>query len=326
MITNYNCLELIRQNKVTHQVISVLYNSCYKISLKTITKKYSAGNHIFINNETTIENIAADAIAPLFSCSGTDNIIGIKKSLEQWEKQIDNEAGADFFIHKIVWSRVAQHITKLLKETDPVFRKIHASLKHFIDKNGYNRIHYFGVVYITKPDCRTIVGCVVPNEEIENLHADYFKGKYDYVLESIFRYIENDTGYFPAVPLNALVRKIKLINNNDFFDPASTYTLPHYGESMDIDKILESSLNKIFMKMGEYYSKSQKIEDIVLEKYKLVLKDTAEDIKNGINSRGLYDYLKFHMPKLTRDDFYAKHHSQLNYLVSLFKKYIIEHF
>jgi hypothetical protein len=89
--------------------------------LKTITKKYSAGNHIFINNETTIENIAADAIAPLFSCNGTDNIIGIKKSLEQWEKPIENEAGADFFIHKVVWSRIAQHITKLLKETDPVF-------------------------------------------------------------------------------------------------------------------------------------------------------------------------------------------------------------
>ncbi len=324
MITTLACLELLKQNKISHQVIGFLYNSCYKISLKTITKKYSTGNHIFINNETTIENIAADAIAPLFSCTGADNIIGIKRSLDQWEKTIANEAHAEFFIHKIVWSRVAQHVTKLLKETDPIFKKIHSSLKHFIDKNDYNRLYYFGVVYITETQNKSILGSVVPNMEIENLPGDYFKGGFDTVLESIFRYIENDTGYFPALPMNALVRRLKMISSNDLYNPLAGLVIPHYGESMDVDQNIDLSLRQIYSKMNNYYAKSEKIEESILETYRLVLKDVANDLKNGINGRSLYDYLKFRMENLSRDDFYDTHHSQLNYLINLFKKAIIE--
>ncbi len=324
MPTTLDCLELLKQNKVSHQVIGSLYSLCYKISLKTITKKYSTGNHIFINNETTIENIAADAIAPLFSSTGTEKIIGIKRSLDQWEKPITNEANADFFIHKIVWSRVAQHITKLLKETDPVFKKIHSSLKHFVDKNDYNRIHYFGVVYITEFNNKSILGCVVPSGEIESLPGDYFKGGFDTVLESIFRYIENDTGYFPALPMNALVRRLKAINNNDLYNPLAGLVIPHYGESMDIDQNIDISLKQIYGKMNNYYAKSEKIDESILETYRLVLIDVANDFKNGINGRSLYDYLKFRMKDLSRDEFYNEHHSQLNYLINLFKKAIID--
>jgi len=322
MPTTFECLNLIKQKKVSHQTISLLYNSCYKIALITISKKYSTGNHIFINNETTLESIAADAIAPLFISTNKDNFIGLQKSLTLWESPITNEAHADFFLHKIVWNRVSQHITHILKETDPIFRKIHSSLKHIIEKKNYNRISYFGVIYITKNNYTAIAGNIISNEEIENLHCDYFKGKLGNVLESIFEYLEYETTYCPAIPLNAVVRKLKLLSGHEIHNSPVIFTLPNFEENIDIYELMTECLEYVYDKLDKSYSTNSKIDNITLNAYKLLLKEVSEDMKNGGIGRGLYDSLNQYLPELTKEEFYKFHHSQINYLINLLKKAI----
>jgi len=324
MYTKLEYIESLRQNNTSHWIITALYNMCYKIAMATLAQKYFRQSYIFSNSNNSFESIASDAIAPLFISSKPNEPIGIQRSVLQWDSPITNEAQADFFIHKIVWNRVAQHITKLLKETDPIFKKIHSSLKRFIDKNDYNRIPYLGIMFITESHNKKILNRIISNEEIENLPCNLFFGKYDDVLKNIFNYIENETNFFPAIPLNALIRKLKSLNGNEHFTPLLNISAPSFEEVFDIDCIIEESLTQVYDTIEKSYSKSSKIDENISKAYKSALRDMAEDMKYGKTSKSLFEYLRFYLSNLTSHEFYSTYHSHLNHLKMQLKKTVID--
>jgi hypothetical protein len=324
MFTKLECIESLRQNNTSHLLITSLYNTCYKIAMATLAQRYSRQSCIFLNSDNSYESVASDAITPLFISNKPNEPIGIQRSVLQWDGSITNEAQADFFIHKIVWNRVAQHITKLLKETDPFFKKIHSSLKRFIDKNNYNRIPYLGIMFITESHNKKILNRIISNEEIENLPCNLFFGKYDDVFKKLFNYIENDTDYFPAIPLNALIRKLKSLNRKEYFNPLLNIPTPSFEEGFDIDCIIEDSLTQVYDTIEKFYSKSSKIDENISKAYKSALRDMAEDMKCGKTNKSLFDYLRFYMSSLTNNEFYNTYHSQLNYLKIQLKKAVTD--
>lgn len=324
MLTKFECIELLRKSNSSRRVITSLYNMCYKIAIATLAQKYSKQSCIFLNNDNSFESVASDAIAPLFLQNKPTDPLAIQRSILQWDNPITNEAQADFFIHKIVWNRVAQHITKLLKETDPLFKKIHSSVKYFIDRNNYNRISYLGIMFITESHNKKILNRIISNEEIENLPCDLFLGKYDDVFKNLFNYIENETNFFPAIPLNALIRKLKSINGIEYFIPLLNIPAPSFEEIFDIDCIIEDSLTQVYDTIERFYSKSSRIDGNISKAYKSALRDMAEDMKYGKTSKSLFEYLRFYVGNLTSDEFYSTYHSQLNYLKIQLKKTVID--
>jgi len=253
-------INLLKQNDVSHRTIGYLYNRCLRIAITTLAKRYSVTNHTFLNVDTSIESIASDALISLFICSKPGEPINLLKSITNWEKPLENEEDAEFLVHKIVWKRIAQHVTVLLKEADPFFKKIHSSLKHYIEKNDYNRITYFGIIYITEAQNKKIVGKVISSDEMEKLPDELFYCKHEEIFSNAFRYIENNTDFFPAVPLNALIRKLKYIKWNEHIVPVELSSLPYFEEKMDINTIVANSLNQIYRNLDESYSKSIKID------------------------------------------------------------------
>ena len=325
MLTILESLDLIRENLVTPQTISFLYNNCYKIAYTFVSKKYGSTAHSFFTGETTLESISSDAITPLFVSNRPNGQISLYKSLTQWSGPITNEAEAEFFLIKIVTNRVSQFVTKLLKDSDSVFGKIHDSLKHFAVKNNYNRIYFFGVLYITPKNKKEIFGPVIPNDIFENLPTHLFSEKYNRILEILFHYIEEETDFFPAIPLNALVRKIKLLIGNEFLSPWSETVFPNYDEEMDIEKLVEYCLNSISNGVIGKYSYKQRLNDEMRETYRLVLRDISIDLRNGGINRGIFEYFNNYFSEITRTQFYERHYSYLNYLINLLKKSIAQH-
>ena len=320
----FEYITLLKQNDTSNRTIGYIYNKCLRIAITTVAKKYPDTCRKLYNIDSTFEGIASDAIIPLFTSNNPGEPIGLLKSLQLWEKPIEKDEDADFFIHKVVWNRVAQHITRMLKESDPFFKKIHSSLKHYIDKNNYNKLSYFGIVFITETHNKAIVGQVISNEETENLPDTLFYCKYDKILENVFMFIEKETDYFSAIPLNALIRRLKSIKWNEHMDLNGVTAQPHFEDKMDINSIVASSLKHIYKNLDQSYSKGLRIDEKLLNAYKSTLKDIAEDLKNGGISRGLYEYLNFYMNDLSKDEFYKGYHSQLNYLIMQLKKTIAE--
>jgi|GEM_PF-2770661 hypothetical protein len=324
MPTVLESLDLIKKNLITPQTISFLYGNCYKIAYAAVSKKYGQTSHSFFTGDTAIENIATDAIAPLFLSAKPNEPISLYKSLIQWSTPINTEAEAEFFLIKIVTNRVAQHITKLLKDTDPVFKKIHGSLKHFADKNGYNRIYFLGVLYITLPADKEIFGPLIPSEILESLPINLFSAKLDKVLENLFHYIDKETDYFPAIPINAIVRKIKLLIGNEFLSPWVEATYPNYEEQIDIEKLIDRCLSKVYKGINELYSYKVRLNDEMLDAYRSVLRDISIDLQNGGINRGIFDYFNNYFADITKDQFYERHYSHLNYLILQLKKGIAD--
>lgn len=317
-------IDSLRQNDRCHQTIKYLYEYCFRIALKSITKKYGSERHIFSSSELTFESLATDALAPLFTRSSDDEPIGLLRSLLLWESPVETDENADFFLHKVVWNRIAQHITRMLKETDPLFKKIHSSLKYYIDKNEFNKLTYFGTVYITEKNITTITSNVIHGETFENLPDYLFFYKYEEMLSNLITHLEVETDFFPAIPLNALVRKLKFINRSDFESSTCTSSYDYIQDKLEIETIIENAYLKTCENLDRPNKKNSKLDKNVIIAFKSVLKDVTHDMKNGGMSRGLFEYFSFYMKDLTKEEFYANYHPQLNYLISLFKKSIAD--
>ena len=324
MSTTLEHLQALSANDTSQKEISFFYKKCLKIAVITISKRYYNERMVYSGTGLTYENIAADALAPLFVKSKSEEPIGLIKSYNQWEKPIIEESHAEFFVHKVVWNRVAQFMTRVLKESDPFFEKIHSSLKYFAQKNDYNKIVYFGITFITEPGIEIISGKVIDSVQFESFPNSLFVKKFDMVLQEVMDYIKLETDCFPAIPLNMLVKKIKGIQNKSFVNSSTLSQAYHFEEEMDIDKIVEDSLQKVYSYLERAKLKNPNIDNEVEIALKSALKDISEDIKNDGVGWGLFDYLKVYLKDLEKDDFYKNFHSIMNYLNNQLKSHIAE--
>jgi len=99
-------------------------------------------NHFIIPDQaSSIMDIAIDAVTPLFLKNNRTGLLGLQTSLLNWNTTLETEEQAQFFLHKVVWNRIEQHLSGLLKEADPVFARILKTLYYHINENEIGRAH-----------------------------------------------------------------------------------------------------------------------------------------------------------------------------------------
>lgn len=312
----------LKKDDRCHQTIKFLYDYCFRIAIKSVTRKYGSDRHIFTCGDLTLDSIATDALTPLFIRSSDKDPIGLRRSLHLWENPIENENHADFFLHKVVWNRINQHITKILKENDPFFKKIHSSLRYYIDKNELNKISYFATIFVTDKNVKEINGNVISSEAFESLPEHLFLSKYEDILTNLLSYLEIETDFFPAIPLNALVRKIKFINRIEFESSTALETSDYIVDKLEIEAIIDKAYSIVCENLDRPNKKNSKLSPKIIHAFKSSLKNISNDMKDGGTSRGLYEYFSDHIDNPSKKEFYEKYHPQLNYLVSILKKCI----
>lgn len=148
-------------------------------------------------------------------------------------------------MNKVVANRVDQHISHLLKEQDPFFAKIFDSVNYLIRKGGYKKISCFGRRCIVHQECAEINSKVIDQESFENLPFTLFLN-IKTLLPDILKYLEMETDFFPAIPINALVTRIRSLNASDFL---VIDTINDSSSNIDADEIVKigykSALNKL---------------------------------------------------------------------------------
>lgn len=294
-----------------------LINYALQTALQFLNYKYHSDRAKFTNLGYSFTDIAIDAIAPLFTNNKT-NETGIIKSLKDWKKTIDTEAAAHYFLNKVVVNRVEQELIKIYKEADPFFAKIHDSISFVIEKSGYCKQTHFGTVYL-QPSIFESCKKLIPIEEFENLPAGLFVGKLNKVIENLFTYLSGEGDYRQAIPLNWLIKRIKQVNCSDA-DLGNSYIIDNNEESIDIQAIVSNSLNVTFNKLSGSYG--HKLSEPEIEAFKKALMQISIDLANGGISSELYYYLHSQIPGISKDHFYDKYHSILDYLLRTLKKEI----
>lgn len=319
-MSNFSLLEILRNPNPSRGELKKLVEICIKISIKYLHFVHKKLHRLLSSDEMKLDDIAIDAISSLFVPDQQSNTIVLIHSASKWESKIKTEDDALYFINKVVSKRTEQHISYLLKESDPIFSRILDTIKYRIKKQGYHKVHHLGMSYIVELEEHFEEKQWISVEEFRRLPSSVFSD-HRTLFEDLFDYLRNETNYYPAIPLNALVMKLKDLRVSLFIHRDIEDSLE---ESMDINFILNSAYTETSNKIDSAYRSKGKLSEKDVEAMKLALKDILNDLRDGGINPGLFNYLKTYKQNLEQDDYQNRYHNILEYLVKVMRNKIAE--
>jgi hypothetical protein len=295
--------------------LNIFIERLFKIGESYLNHRYSRIKNLVNSSHDTLEEIAIEAIAPLFQNANYNNHFNIVDDIRNWNPPINSENESLFFLNKIISNRMEQHISLMLRESDPFFSKILDSVNYLIRTGGYKKVSYLGKVHITEPDNTNINWIVITDEEFHKIPT-YLFCESKTLLKSLFYFIKAETQYFPAIPLNELIFKLKHINLSDYYSSDSVNDI---SDRIEISEILNSALSFTEDKLKSSYLENGKLTTEEYESLKRALKTLAADLSDGGINPSLYKYLAPYISELTKEEYQRKYHNILEYLVKQLK-------
>jgi hypothetical protein len=300
--------------------INQLVEICQKIASTYLHYNYKKVFRFLQNEDLSLEEFALDAIAPLFTKENGAQEISLKQSFLKWDPPIYSEEDALYFLNKVVSHRVEQHIFLILGEEDPVFSKILHSVNYLIKTQGYKKIHSFGKTFIVESNYNEDRIGYIDRLEFEQLPSALFNNR-KLLLEKIINFIESETNFSPAIPLNDLIYRLKHISISEFI---TTEASEESRKQFEIDELINYAMTRSIEKLNASYYQKGKLNISETESMRKALKDLCEDLKNGGINPGLYNYLLPHMDSLTKEAYQQNYHNILEYLFKITKSIIAE--
>lgn len=311
-------LEKLKKNDLNKADLNLLIEVCTRISYIYLKKKYTLSLYK-LPPGSDLQEIAVDAIVTLFT-KNNEQILGLKAALLKWNLPVLCEAQAQFFIHKVVFSRVEQHLCLFMKESDPFFGKILKTLNYYIKYQNFRRQHYFGTVYIVA-DETVISGRVISPEDFFSLNDSLFFEEKKKLISHLLEYLRKETDYYPAIPLLALTRKLKHIRIDEYI---KTTEHENTEQELFVKQITQNALELCLKKLEDSYLKKGKINLTEYNWFREALQEITLDLCNGGVNNSLYDYLKRYCVNLDKTVFYKNYHQILDYMLRYLKNKIAD--
>lgn len=319
----FDILNRLKDADPVRTELNFIIKKSYTISISFLKAKFSSKLSSLSLDGNGLEDLAMDAIVPLF-VKNKEGVLGISWALQKWNDPILNDVDADYFLSRIIWRRVDQSVTKLLKERDPIFAKILKTLNFCISTNEYRKERYFGTVFVIKASTtsKLIDAPVINEENFYMIPNNFFGDKQTNLFEKIFTFLEEQTEYFPAIPLNLLVQSVKNYHSGNT-EINSQYDFS-MSDQLFLNNIVEDALGGIKEKLDVYYVSKNKMSPSEAEMIYASFTDISEDLLAGGMYGSLFSYLKHQNPNLTKEIFYSKYNNRVSYLLSLLKKDLAE--
>lgn len=304
----------------TQEEINYLIKVCINLSLALLRKRLDRETKLLALNSISLHDFAVDVTAPLF-IKDKSGVLPIKKAALNWDRKLEDEPAIISFLMAILSKRIEQSTAKLLKETDPVFGKILRSFNHLVETGIICKGSWFGRIYLLPAGITEITGKPVDPDFLEKIPSGIFQGPSRNIIDNLFKLIQEEH-YFTAIPLNALVLKVKKVNASflESYYPESGEN--YLGESLDIRRIIDESVNTVENRISRFYLAHGKLSVEEGEIFRKIIRQFASELVDGGISRGLYEYISPHMEGLTKEEYYKKYHEPIDYLLRLLKKEI----
>lgn len=308
----------MRGYSYSQSTLNFLIEICFRASKAYFYSKRLKLFKNFFESDLSLNDAALDAIVPLFCKETEDQVLPIIKSFNSWQPPVQTETDAIYFLNSVIAGRVEQHISLVLKEKDPLFAKILESIKYLVKTHDCKKVSWLGKQYIIQSVHSEISQKPIDQDSFERLPGALFRNQKT-LLEDIFTYLIEETNFFPAIPLNDLVMRLKELNLNELQQQTN---LNSAAVKSDITEIVSAGLNQSLIKLNDSYYSTGKMDEHEFENFKKALYDMAEDLKDGGINRGLFDYLKPHSNGLNKEEYQDKYHNILEYLLKVMKNTI----
>lgn len=306
------CDSHISHHELNH-LIEIVQNYAHtylKYRYKNLHKTLAA-------DDLTLDELAIDSIAQLFERDDDGNFTKLITAFNNWQPPIETEEKALFFLNRIVAKSVEKYVSEILRESDPFFSKVLDSVNYQVEKQNYKKKQILGTAFIIEGDYIKKIGCLPDSRFINELPSDLFQ-EMNSVVPKLFHHIKAKTDYEVAIPLNALVSRIKKIRafNFNFSDKVE------FENQMTIDSILNKALNFTVERLHESYSEKGKLSNQETCGIEKAIRSIAIDIKDGGINPGLHKYFLEQFPSLTFNDYEIKYQNIFEYLYKFLKKEI----
>lgn len=142
-----------------------------------------------MSEDVTLQELAIDAIAPLYERDETGTFIKITKSFNEWEPSIDSEEKAVFFLNRIVSKSTEKYASELLRQSDPFFSKILDSINYIIEKENYKKKQILGTTYIVEDENVKKIAALPDCQFMYELPIEMFSDN-NRMLPELFNYLK----------------------------------------------------------------------------------------------------------------------------------------
>lgn len=305
--------------KVEYFELNFLIEFSHKISTFYLKHRYKNLGKVLMSEDATLDEMAIDAIAPLFERDENGRFIKLETAFKNWQPPIDTEEKAQFFINKLVAKSVEKYVSETLRNSDPFFSKILDSITYIITKQHIIKTQILGTTYLVENEEKLKFGSLPDSKFINELPSHFF---YDLnkTIPQIFNHIKVNTDKASAIPLNALVLKIKQVRSSDINLPLSTQPVLDY----DIEGVIEKALRIAIKKLHISYADKGKLNKAEVSGTEQVLRNIAFDLKDGGINPGLHKYFIEQFKDISFEEYRCKYQNTLEYLFKVLKKEIAD--
>ncbi|MDP2303431.1 MAG: hypothetical protein Q8N03_13525, partial [Ignavibacteria bacterium] len=138
MKSNYSVLQYfhsICENKSSRSEVNHLIELAHSYAYSNLKYRYKNLSRVLMSEDSTLQELAIDAIAPLFERNENGELTQIIKAFNNWTPKIKTEEQAIFFLNRLVAKSTEKYASELLRQSDPFFSKILDSVNYLINKN-----------------------------------------------------------------------------------------------------------------------------------------------------------------------------------------------
>ena len=322
MKSTYSVLTIfksISENKSSRSDVNHLIELAHSFAYSYLKYRYKNIGKVLMAEDLTLKELAIDAIAPLFERNEKGEFIRITKAFTDWDPKIETEDQAGFLLNRLVAKSTEKYVSELLRQSDPFFSKMLDSVNYLIDKNNYLKKQIIGTTFIIENENLVKIGALPDSKFINELPIELFNDNKN-AVSNLFDYIKANTDKTPAIPLNALVLKIKQVTASNFIFIDSTAN----GNESEIDSIVNKALDITLSKMQETYVNKGKLKITEAAGIKKAIESIVCDMRDGGINPGLHKYFLEQFSELTFEDYESRYQNIFEYLFKVLKKEIAD--
>lgn len=312
------CLRSLSTDELTRLDINYLIEIAQKFASTYLKFRYKNLHKVFLAEDATLDELSIDAIAPLFERNGEGIFIKLKTAFDNWQPPIESEEQAQFFLNRIVAKSVEKFVSELLRYSDPFFSKILDQVNYQIDKGKYKKRQILGTTFIVEEYELRNIGGLPDTQFILSLPSDLFLDMKN-LIPKVFEFLKINTEKEAAIPLNALINKIKQIKAVDF----NFTDKVEFGSELKVDSILELALKASFNKLDESYFAKGKITKEEKCGIESALRSITIDMKDGGINPGLHKYFLEQFPEKNFNSYKNNYQNIFEYLYKVLRKEIV---
>ncbi len=309
--------------------VARFFDLCRRMAAVYLRRKVLAGKLYPDLCSISVDDLAADCVADLFAVDESGRFYELCTYFETVSIQESCEEELLIRLRRLIVAKANRGIFRSLNEADPSLGKILRNIKLALQALGsFTLMERFGEPCLVPAMSDTLEHLPAidrPELECAFLQSSGANNDIPSLLARLARLLTEQSERSRIVPLMS----VALIFRSYYFSGRGAEAqeeLPREFTVSDSMAIMREACSVVKEKAGRSYVAKGKVEVDLLDKYFMVIEESLKRtiLENDGQDYSYYDRLRTLIPGLTKEEYFSRHRSKLEYLGNLAHKRAIK--